>query len=157
MGKVYEADRYKVRYSLTEMCYQSCEGGTLKRHCYREMITNSSYRPPITGISGDSTTCYNWDRDYATLTSSIMIHCADGQQSGYSDNGPVQIAYTSNSDRIWYPGRLSGFSILALIPVGNLLAKCTPDSCRVDCPSAPDGFCCIDHATTNRLLQTLQG
>ena len=35
--------------------------------------------------------------------------------------------------------------------------RCTPDSCRVDCVSAPDGFCCIDHSLTNRLLQTLQG
>jgi hypothetical protein len=34
--------------------------------------------------------------------------------------------------------------------------RCTPDSCRVDCATAPDGFCCIDHAVTNRLLQTLQ-
>lgn len=35
--------------------------------------------------------------------------------------------------------------------------RCTPDSCRVDCATAPDGFCCIDHSLTNRLLQTLQG
>ena len=35
--------------------------------------------------------------------------------------------------------------------------RCTPDSCRVDCATAPNGFCCIDHAVTNRLLQTLQG
>lgn len=34
--------------------------------------------------------------------------------------------------------------------------RCTPDSCRVDCAGAPDGFCCIDHALTNRLLLTLQ-
>ena len=34
---------------------------------------------------------------------------------------------------------------------------CSDDSCRVDCATAPDGFCCIDHAVTNRLLQTLQG
>ena len=35
--------------------------------------------------------------------------------------------------------------------------SCSTDSCRVDCATAPDGFCCIDHAVTNRLLQTLQG
>ena len=35
--------------------------------------------------------------------------------------------------------------------------RCSEDSCRVDCAGAPDGFCCIDHAVTNRLLQTLQG
>ena len=39
----------------------------------------------------------------------------------------------------------------------NTNCRCTPDSCRVDCATAPDGFCCIDHAVTNRLLQTLQG
>lgn len=34
--------------------------------------------------------------------------------------------------------------------------RCTDDSCRVDCSSAPDGFCCIDHSLTNRLLQIIQ-
>ena len=34
--------------------------------------------------------------------------------------------------------------------------SCTPDSCRVDCSNAPDGFCCIDHSFTDRLLQVLQ-
>lgn len=34
--------------------------------------------------------------------------------------------------------------------------RCSDDSCRVDCAGAPDGFCCIDHSLTNRLLQTLQ-
>jgi len=41
------------------------------------------------------------------------------------------------------------------LPTRN--CKCSDDSCRVDCATAPDGFCCIDHAVTNRLLQTLQG
>ena len=34
---------------------------------------------------------------------------------------------------------------------------CSNDSCKVDCATAPDGFCCIDHSLTNQLLQTLQG
>lgn len=34
--------------------------------------------------------------------------------------------------------------------------RCSEDSCRVDCASAPNGFCCIDHAFTDRLLQVLQ-
>lgn len=34
--------------------------------------------------------------------------------------------------------------------------QCTPDSCRVDCSTAPDGFCCIDHSLTDRLLQILK-
>ena len=34
--------------------------------------------------------------------------------------------------------------------------RCSEDSCRVDCATAPDGFCCIDHSLTNRLLQVLQ-
>lgn len=33
--------------------------------------------------------------------------------------------------------------------------SCTPDSCRIDCASAPDGFCCIDNSFTDRLLQVL--
>ena len=34
--------------------------------------------------------------------------------------------------------------------------RCTPDSCRVDCASAPDGFCCIDNSFTDRLLQIIK-
>jgi len=34
--------------------------------------------------------------------------------------------------------------------------RCTPDSCRVDCVGAPNGFCCIDHSFSDRLLQVLQ-
>lgn len=34
---------------------------------------------------------------------------------------------------------------------------CSNDSCRVDCASSPNGFCCIDHSVTNRLLQVLAG
>lgn len=33
---------------------------------------------------------------------------------------------------------------------------CPPDSCRVDCPNLPFGFCCIDHDVTDRLLAVLQ-
>ncbi|WP_055074416.1 hypothetical protein [Pseudanabaena sp. 'Roaring Creek'] len=32
---------------------------------------------------------------------------------------------------------------------------CSYDSCQVNCASDPDGFCCIEHSTTNRLLQVL--
>lgn len=32
---------------------------------------------------------------------------------------------------------------------------CSNDSCRVDCASSPNGFCCIDHSVPNRLLQVL--
>lgn len=35
------------------------------------------------------------------------------------------------------------------------ICRCSEDSCRVDCPNAPDGFCCIDHSLTNRLLQVI--
>lgn len=34
--------------------------------------------------------------------------------------------------------------------------RCSDDSCRVDCANSRDGFCCIDHSVTNRLLQQLQ-
>lgn len=33
---------------------------------------------------------------------------------------------------------------------------CDPDSCKVDCPNIEDGFCCINHSLTDRLLQVLQ-
>lgn len=33
--------------------------------------------------------------------------------------------------------------------------NCSADSCRVDCATSADGFCCIDHSATNRLLQVL--
>lgn len=34
--------------------------------------------------------------------------------------------------------------------------RCSDDSCRVDCASAPDGFCCIDNSLTDRLLQLIK-
>ena len=34
--------------------------------------------------------------------------------------------------------------------------RCSDDSCRVDCAGLPDGFCCIDHSLTDRLLDVLQ-
>ena len=40
-------------------------------------------------------------------------------------------------------------------PDGDRNCYCSPDSCRVDCATSPDGFCCIDHAVTDRLLQVL--
>ena len=33
--------------------------------------------------------------------------------------------------------------------------KCSFDSCRVDCATSPDSFCCIDHSLSNRLLQVI--
>jgi hypothetical protein len=33
--------------------------------------------------------------------------------------------------------------------------RCSSNSCRIDCISSPDGFCCIDHALTNTLLQVI--
>ena len=39
-------------------------------------------------------------------------------------------------------------------PTGTRI-ECSYDSCRVDCASQPDGFCCIDHSKTDRLLQVL--
>ena len=33
--------------------------------------------------------------------------------------------------------------------------RCSADSCRVNCANAADGFCCIDHSITDRLLQVL--
>jgi hypothetical protein len=43
----------------------------------------------------------------------------------------------------------SNFSFLGI-------PKCAPDSCRVDCAGAPDGFCCIDNSFTDRLLQIIK-
>lgn len=34
--------------------------------------------------------------------------------------------------------------------------RCSDDSCRVDCATAPDGFCCIDNSFTDRLLQIIK-
>ena len=34
--------------------------------------------------------------------------------------------------------------------------RCSYNSCRVDCNLSEDGFCCIDHSTSNRLLEVLE-
>ena len=33
--------------------------------------------------------------------------------------------------------------------------RCSQDSCRIECVGSTDGFCCIDHSLSNRLLQVL--
>ena len=35
-------------------------------------------------------------------------------------------------------------------------ADCASGFCKIDCPSSPDGFCCMSHSLTNQLLQLLQ-
>jgi hypothetical protein len=52
-----------------------------------------------------------------------------------------------------FPGTLRIYKIVR--EDGKMSAKCTPDSCRVDCATALDGFCCIDHSLTNRLGEVL--
>lgn len=39
----------------------------------------------------------------------------------------------------------------------SLNCRCSPDSCRIDCEGEPDGFCCIDHAFTDSLIDILEG
>lgn len=48
---------------------------------------------------------------------------------------------------------MDGWSSMPTLEKRNCGFKCTEDSCRVDCATSPDGFCCIDHSVTNRLLQ----
>ena len=39
--------------------------------------------------------------------------------------------------------------------ISVVYTDCSSDSCRVDCAGQPDGFCCIDHSVTNRMLQVI--
>jgi hypothetical protein len=75
--------------------------------------------------------------------------------------------FVSGNYRGWYPQlEAQSVSIYRVIrydgqpdtggdPPGTN-CRCSEDSCRVNCAIAPDGFCCIDHSLTDRLLQVLQ-
>ena len=49
----------------------------------------------------------------------------------------------------------NSLSISTNSPVINSNCRCTNDSCQIDCATSPNGFCCIPHSVTNRLLQVL--
>lgn len=51
----------------------------------------------------------------------------------------------------------TGWEAIPIIYRKNRRAiDCSADSCRVGCVGAPDGFCCIDHSLTNRLLAQIR-
>jgi hypothetical protein len=65
----------------------------------------------------------------------------------------LQTAYINNGCFIFcdFGSGLAGASVKK---IG--LCGCSETSCRVDCASAPDGFCCIDNSLTDRLLQIIK-
>jgi len=59
--------------------------------------------------------------------------------------------------RPWLDGNYLQPLGYALSEVGiERLDDCPPNSCRIDCASAPNGFCCIDNSFTDRLLQIIK-
>ena len=89
-----------------------------------------------------------------------------------NDKGVSVIARTSGSDYQYYFGGYGGvytiysYSNIKFFPINNSIDTtgdppstnciCSADSCRVDCATSPNGFCCIDHSVTNRLLQVFE-
>lgn len=66
---------------------------------------------------------------------------------------PFYVSVFSFGTREWSS---TGCTIISAIPESAQICRCSDDSCRVDCVTSPDGFCCIDHSLTDRLLQVLQ-
>ena len=100
-------------------------------------------------LSGVSYTVSNW-----TIADDPIFLREQVLPSGYLPS-TFLISKVDASKKISFSGQ--GFITMLSKKFNQTGLTCTPDYCRVDCAGAPDGFCCIDHAVTNRLLQTLQG
>ena len=81
--------------------------------------------------------------------------CSNGRFTGTPTGQTFLQTVFVNNNCLVFCGFGSGLAGASVQKIGK--CGCPPDSCRVDCATAPDGFCCIDHSLTNRLLQTLQG
>jgi hypothetical protein len=80
--------------------------------------------------------------------------CRNGRFTGTATGQSfLQTAYI-NGNCLIFCAFGSGLAGAAVQKIGK--CSCELNQCRIDCPSSPDGFCCIDHALTDRLLQTLQ-
>ena len=127
---------------------------------YAWMVKFTFYNPSLS--CAPSLSNFFLGKSPSTAASSVETANTDPtllwtQHLAYSYNcgaNPVQGIRLYRNGVLW---SLSPFE-----PVRNLSFSyelfdsiCSSDSCRIDCGSSPDGFCCIDHAVTNRLLQVL--
>jgi hypothetical protein len=66
--------------------------------------------------------------------------------AGYLPQGAIYVAYFAFGGALFlgYPSYIFEYG-----------KKCSSDSCRVDCAGSADGYCCIDHKITNRLIQVI--
>jgi len=113
-----------------------CEGGRAANDCRLIFIGV----PGIQGIINPS--------QYPVSAVSDDLRFPRPGYTGFShykfvDSFGVELAYIGASS--------AGYRIIYIEGV----LGCTSDSCRVDCAGQPDGFCCIDHSLSNRLLQVL--
>jgi hypothetical protein len=127
--------------------------GTNSRYKSYDMTYGKWYFPgPITSISP----AYEYDDNgYGNWNWVFDISCANGAIT----RGSTIFATPENSNRnknLWSQPRL--ISVLGSPnncgdPPGG--CRCSDDSCRVDCSTAPDGFCCIDHKIANAIASLL--
>lgn len=124
-------------------------------------------------ISGKYGGCQNPQSNYSTSGDFQRIEVYDESvldiYYGSPNNGCTPIrphfyffVFGLNNNCVWVDLFPSGISTIANVSIiknydisGDGCAACSDDSCRVDCIGQPDGFCCIDHSLTDRLLQVL--
>lgn len=76
--------------------------------------------------------------------------CPNGNFGGIQQY--LQTAYINNVCVV-FCGFGSGLASAAVRKIG--FCSCSADSCRVECATSSDGFCCIKHSKTDQLLSIL--
>lgn len=136
MGKICDKG-----YTVTASGLFAGGGTTVNRFPVTEII-NTNLPPPFTAVPVPSGIFRDGLQAFGVYIASgntkiTTIGCfgvGDANACGYWGSQQFSVSWVEN----------------------NINCRCTSDSCRVDCANAPDGFCCIDHSFTDRLLQIIR-
>lgn len=137
MGKICDKS-----YTVTASGFAACCGSNANIYPITEIVETVLLPPfkvvPVpSGIFRFGQEAFGMiitDKNNQKITNSGCFGAGNANVCGYWGNQTFSISWVEN----------------------NINCRCSDDSCRVDCITQPDGFCCVDHSVTNRLIQVLQ-
>jgi hypothetical protein len=106
--------------------------------------TTYAYSPDNCGITRND----GWETYFSGKSTDIITTTRVFR--GYGWGFDVRI----NGGLVWLPGACG--TSQSSVPYIFSFCGGGGSVCKIDCSTAPDGFCCIDHSLTDRLLQQLQ-
>ncbi len=144
MGKICSEYRYFGAY----VYHYSVYGGQQQYDVSFNDFEGLFHAP--NGVTGDSNST-------ELSSSKTVFEC---RQYGISSVRyvPIQMKPIVGTNLLNCDNEVGILSFVSYSRIGSICLQkgCSIDSCRIDCDTAPDGFCCIDHSFTDRLLQVLQ-